>query len=173
MDPLIGEIIMFAGTFAPRGWAFCNGQLLSIAQNSALFSILGTTYGGDGITTFALPDLRGRVAIQPGTGPGLSNYVLGERAGTESNTLTISQLPAHNHMLMGSSQTANQAGPGGHTLATEPTGSTAIYNSAAPDQALNATSISATGGNLPVNNIQPFLCVNFIIAVEGIYPSRS
>lgn len=173
MDPLLGEIIMFAGNFAPRGWALCNGQLLSIAQNTALFSILGTTYGGDGVTTFALPDLRGRVAIQPGTGPGLSTYNLGERAGTETNTLTISQLPAHNHMLVGSSQTADQAGPGGHVLATEPTGSTAIYNSAAPDQTLNAASISPTGNNQPVNNIQPFLCVNFIIALEGVFPSRN
>jgi len=172
-EPFIGQVILFAGNFAPRGWAFCDGQLMSIAQNTALFSILGTTYGGDGQTTFALPDLRGRVPVHPGQGPGLSFYDLGQVGGSETNTLTVSQMPVHNHLLGGSSQTADQASPSGNVLATEPTGSTALYHTAAPDQTLNPASIGVSGGSQPVENIQPFSCLNFIIALEGIYPSRS
>ena len=168
MDPFIAEIIMFGGNFAPRGWAFCDGQLLAIAQNTALFSILGTTYGGDGRTTFALPDLRGRAAVHPGHGPGLSSYNLGQRGGSETNTLNINQLPAHNHAISAKEE-ANAADPSGNYIAG--TGSNAFGTTA--DKQMNANSTANAGGGQSVNNIQPFECVNYIIALEGTFPSRS
>lgn len=171
-EPFIGQVILFGGNFAPRGWAFCAGQIMSIAQNTALFSILGTTYGGNGTTTFALPDLRGRVPVGPGQGPGLSNYDLGQVGGTETNTLLISQMPMHNHLLTASNQPADQASPQGNFLATEPTGSTAIYHTGPAAETLNPSAITLTGGSQPVNNLQPYLGLNYIIALEGIYPSR-
>ena len=173
MDPFIGQIILFAGNFAPRGWAFCDGQLLPISQNSALFAILGTTYGGDGITTFALPDLRGRVAINPRQGPGLSDYRLGESGGTQTNTLTTSNLPAHSHTLNASNQPASTTSPDGAYLGQSATfsGGTNIYGTT-PDTTMAHAAIGNTGGNIPVNNLQPFLCVNFIIALVGVFPSR-
>ena len=169
---------MFGGNFPPRGWAFCQGQLLSIAQNTALFSILGTTYGGNGQTTFALPDLRGRVPLGPGQGPGLSPYTLGQQAGTENTTLTQNNLPSHSHSLNGStSGQANAAVPTGNFLGVGKVPSSSetinIYNSAASGAVMNAGSIGLTGGSQPFSILQPYLCVTFIIALEGIFPSRN
>jgi microcystin-dependent protein len=178
MNPFIGLICMFGGNFAPRGWAFCDGQLLSIAQNTALFSILGTTYGGDGRTTFALPDLRGRVAIHPGNGPGLSPKNLGQRGGTETNTLNQLQLPSHNHTASGTVNlgTASNAASGSGAFLPISTGAN-FYSTAAGAAQMNAGAVSVTvgntGNNQPVNNIQPFQCVSFIIALQGTFPSRN
>jgi microcystin-dependent protein len=167
MEPFIGTIIQFGGNFAPRGWAFCDGQLLPISQNSALFSILGTTYGGDGQTTFALPDLRGRVAIHPGTGPGLRPYTLGEKGGQESVTLTVNNMPSHNHSFSGISGDAKAETPAGNIL-----GNATIYSGGTPNAPLNAAVIGNAGGSQPFSVQQPYQCVNFIIALTGIYPSR-
>lgn len=173
-EPFIGQIMMFGGNFAPRGWAFCNGQLLSIAQNTALFSILGTTYGGDGQTTFALPDLRGRVPMQWGNGPGLTPRTLGESSGAENVTLLTTQMPAHNHSAQAVEGPANIEGPQGALWATaEPTGTVSTYSTSNPNATMSPTAIGQAGGNQPHNNMQPYLCVSFIIALEGIYPSRS
>ena len=170
----LGEIIQFAGNFAPDGYAAANGQLLPISQNTALFSLLGTTYGGNGQTTFALPDMRSRVPIHPGQGPGLSPYSLGQNGGTESTSLTVGNLPAHNHpaTLNAAGADADQNKPAGNSLATT-TGNT--YSAVAPSSAMNsgAVVVGLTGGNQPVPIIQPYLCVNFIIALEGIFPSRN
>jgi microcystin-dependent protein len=171
-DPFLGEIRMFCGNFAPIGWALCQGQLLSISQNTALFSILGTTFGGNGTTTFGLPDLRGRVPINFGQGPGLSSYNLGEMSGSENVTLLASQMPAHTHAV--GAVTGNQGStshPNGQYLASS--GSAVIYNSGPPDSAMNAGMNQSAGGSQPHSNIQPFLCVNFIIALQGIFPSRN
>jgi microcystin-dependent protein len=176
--PFIGSIVLFAGNFAPRGWAFCAGQLLPIAQNTALFSILGTTYGGNGQTTFALPDLRGRVPLGTGQGPGLATYQLGEVIGVENVTLNTNQLPAHNHAVQVSSTAANSATANNNYLAVananvggDPV-TVNTYNGT-PNAMLGPNSISATGNNLPHENIQPSLGMNYIIALEGIFPSRN
>ncbi len=166
--PFIGMIVMFGGNFAPRSWAFCSGQILPIAQNTALFSILGTTYGGNGQTTFALPDLRSRVPIHPGQGPGLSPYSLGQQGGVETVTLTTNQMPAHNHSLVANNTAPNDNLPNGNALADS-----TIYTSAAPNAQMNAASIGIAGGSQPHPNIQPYTCVNFIIAIQGIFPSRN
>ena len=174
-DPFLGEIRLVGFTFAPQGWALCDGQLLSIAQNTALFSLLGTTYGGNGQTTFALPDLRGRVPIHPGQGPGLSNYVLGEQSGSENVTLNASQLPGHNHPLASSNQQGSSSDPSGNfpAVLNDPAGTIAVNGYlASSNSTLNPAAIGVTGGNQPHSNIQPFLCVNFIICLQGIYPSR-
>lgn len=171
-DPFIGEIRMFAGNFAPRGWAFCDGQLLAISSNSALFSLLGTTYGGDGRTTFALPDLRGRVAIHPGSGPGLSTYRQGAIGGTETNTLLVSQMPSHSHTVNAVDDDGNASVPNGNV----PAGTKVLdqeYSSDTPNATMGNNMINNTGGGQPVNNIQPYATVQFIIALEGTYPSRS
>lgn len=185
MEPFIGMIVMFGGNFAPRGWALCDGQLLSIAQNQALFSILGTTYGGDGRTTFALPDLRGCVAMHPGIGPGLSQRRLGERGGAENVTLNVNQIPSHNHQINATAQLhvvredANATEPAGANLANISPDTTNAFSNATPDAtaAAGAITVSATatnaGGNGAHSNMQPFQCVNYIIALQGIYPSRS
>lgn len=169
-EPFIGEIRMFAGNFAPRGWAFCDGQLLAINQNDALFSLLGTIYGGDGRTTFGLPDLRGRLPIHAGQGPGLSERRLGSTGGAESVTVTIGQFPGHNHgPLRASTGAADAADPTGAVLAE---GSADIYVDESPDAAL-ATSTTSAGGSQAHTNLMPFVCVHFIIALVGIYPSRT
>lgn len=172
-DPFIGEIKMFAGNFAPQGYAFCDGQLLPISQYSALFSILGTTYGGDGRTTFALPDLRGRIPMHPGQGPGLSLRRLGERSGQESVKLSESDMPAHNHTVYGTQEAADSNSPENALWATTEGNPRKIYDSSpAPNAAMNPRAISSAGGDQAHENRQPYLCVNFIIAIEGLYPSR-
>lgn len=174
-DPFLGQIIMFGGNFAPRGWALCDGQLLPISQYSALFSILGTTYGGDGRTTFALPDMRGRVSIHAGNGPGLSDYQLGQKGGSETNTLTTNQLPSHNHHL--NIYNGQGSSPEGSNKTLAGTGTTVPPEGTWTDNSPNATAesnaVASTGGGQPVNNIQPYLTVNYIIALQGVFPSRS
>ncbi|XMO88109.1 tail fiber protein [Algibacter sp. AS12] len=178
--PYTGQIKMFAGNFAPRGWAFCDGQLLAISQNDALFSLLGTTYGGDGRTTFGLPDLRGRVPVSQGQGPGLSDLRLGIRFGVEQVTLTQNEMPAHNHATNTTAQIAVSTVTGtelnadanvlaNHTNAYN-SGSTAGANLAGAN---TTTTLGTVGGNLSHNNIQPSLGVHYIIALYGIYPSRN
>jgi microcystin-dependent protein len=169
-NPFIGEIVMFGGNFAPRSWALCNGQLLDIASNTALFSILGTTYGGDGRVTFALPDMRGRVSVHPGTGPGLSPRRLGEKGGSETNTLTVPNLPSHTHPLLDNAvdDDPNTTNVQGNALANG-----GSYSSATPDASTKPTTTGGTGGNTAVNNIQPYLCVNYLIALVGVFPSRN
>ena len=181
MEPMIGEVRIFAGTFAPRSWAFCNGQLLAINQNQALFSILGTTYGGDGRTTFALPDLRGRVAIGEGSGPGLSNRPLGQRSGHETHRLTTPEMPSHNHnaslsVTVGSNtETADSNEASGRVLGA---GSN-VYNSEAAEDGENLGGVTATGqvlnngGSQAHNNMQPYLTVHYIIALQGLFPARN
>ncbi len=170
-EPFVGEIRMFAGNFAPRGWAFCDGQLLAVSQNDALFSLLGTIYGGDGRTTFGLPDLRGRLPIHAGTGPGLSARRLGAKLGSEKETVTVNQLPSHRHQWQGTTATANAASPSGALLAqSQPD----IYIDNVDDGTVNYASSAVTnvGGSQSHTNLMPFLCINFIIALFGIYPSR-
>ena len=171
-DPFIGQIILVGFNFPPRGYARCEGQILSIAQNTALFSLLGTTYGGNGQTTFALPDLRGRAPIHFGQGPGLSNRSLGEVSGTESVTLTLNQMPTHNHLLNCHSEDGNQGNPNPHVLATSGA-APPPYSNQAPDAKMASTSIDPAGGSQPHDNMPPFLALNYCIALEGIFPSRN
>lgn len=184
MEGTIGEVRMFAGNFAPRFWALCEGQLLAINSNQALFSILGTIYGGDGRTSFGLPDLRGRIPIGPGNGPGLPSYREGQRGGATTNTLNITQIPSHNHIgavKVSSGNATQNTATNGASIATPGTGSgrsftpTAGFNTASPDITLNANSVQTgnTGGNQSVNNMQPFLSIYFIICLQGIFPSRN
>jgi microcystin-dependent protein len=172
MESFLASLLIFAGNFAPRGWAFCNGQIMSIAQNTAVFALVGTTYGGDGVTTFALPDLRGRVPIHFGQGPGLSNYDLGQVAGSETTTLLISNLPAHNHGLHATSETGSTSAPVGAYL-----GNTGAldkeYNTSGTVVSMNANSIALTGGSQPFQILQPYLALNYIFCMEGIFPSRN
>jgi microcystin-dependent protein len=170
-EPFLGEISIVGFNFAPQGWAFCNGQILAISQNTALFSLLGTTYGGDGITTFALPDLRGRVAIHMGQGPGLSSYVEGQIGGTETTTLLVAQMPAHSHAAMADATNGSSDTPTGLVVARNAAG-VPQYGSN-PTVALAPQAIGSTGGTQPHNNLQPYLTLNFIIALSGIFPSRS
>lgn len=176
-EPFLGMIIIVPYNFAPRGWAFCNGQILPIAQNTALFSLLGTTFGGNGQTTFALPDLRGRVPNSSGQGPGLSSYDLGQVGGTESTTLTINNMPSHNHQLACLNGAPSAAKPANNVLANlsiDPPPTTAsIYSNQAPNSFLAPTSIGNTGGSQPFSILQPYLTLNFCIALEGIFPSRN
>lgn len=172
--PFLGEIRMFGGNFAPRGWAFCDGQLISIAQNTALFSLLGTTYGGNGQTTFALPDLRGRVPLHPGQGPGLAPRTLGESSGTETVTLLATQMPAHTHGLNAFNGPGTAGSPTGAVIAAPVSGATLDKAfSASSNTAMSPASIGTAGGSQPHDNMPPYRCVNFIIALEGIYPSRN
>lgn len=173
MEPFIGQVQLFAFDFAPKDWAFCNGQLIPIFQNQALFSLIGATYGGDGQTTFALPDLRGRVPNHFGQGPGLNNYVMGEAAGSENVTLLSVQMPAHNHLLEVSNQPASQSSPANHTLAVSGfNGEPVLTYGTTVDGVASSASISPSGGNQPHYNMQPFLTMNYCIALTGIYPSR-
>lgn len=186
VDPYIGDVSIFAGNFAPRGWAFCDGQLLAISSNSALFSLLGTTYGGDGRTTFALPDLRGRAPIHAGHGPGLSDYRIGEKAGQERHTLSSLEMPSHNHVATAASKLFGQNNPGdddslgaGVSIASGSSSGSEIFSSEAPNTEMNTNSVQTTttilnqGGSLPHNNMQPFIVINYVIALVGVYPSRS
>jgi microcystin-dependent protein len=169
--PYIGDIYVFAGTFAPRGWAFCEGQILSIAQNQALFSLLGTTYGGNGQTTFALPDLRGRVPMHFGQGPGLSPRTLGEKSGSETVTLLTTELPPHIHSVTASSDNGVRTGPANGVWASSTRGD-AQY-SATADTTMNPGALGPAGSSAPHNNMQPYLAIRFIIALVGVYPSRT
>jgi microcystin-dependent protein len=172
LDPYIGEIALFAGKFAPQGWFLCDGKILSITQYQALFAVIGATYGGNGTSTFALPDLRGRIPISFGQGSGLTNYAVGQMAGTETVNLTTDQMPRHNHIMGASAQTADQAAPTNNILAVEPTGSSAFYRTLPADTTMNPSAIGTAGNNLPFSVVQPCLAVTYIIAYEGIFPSR-
>lgn len=169
-NPYIGEIRMFGGSFAPAGWAFCSGQLMPISENDALFTLIGTTYGGDGQETFGLPDLQGRFPMHAGQGPGLSqNYQLGEKAGVESVTITTNTLPSHSHLLQGSNTSASTQLPGGNVAAQ---GVGQIYTSSSSPIAINAQSITPVGGSQPHENIQPYLTLSFILSLFGIFPHQ-
>jgi microcystin-dependent protein len=172
-EPYLGQLMLVPFNFAPRGWAFCNGQILSIAQNTALFSLIGNFYGGDGITTFALPDLRSRVPIHMGEGVGLSSYTLAENGGVESVTLTVNQIPAHSHGVNATANKGNKASPIGAYPAADAAGVTAEYNNGAPTGEMNAGVIATAGGSQPHENRQPFLVLNWVIALQGIFPSRN
>lgn len=172
-DPFIGEIRMFAGNFAPRGWSICSGQLLSISQNDALFSLLGTMYGGDGRTTFGLPDLAGRVPLHYGEGPGLSSRRLGEKGGQEAVSLSIGEIPPHTHALRATSAEASDGSPSENLLAKSTAGTDMYAPADQNNLQMNGVAVSNTGSNTKHANIAPFLCVNFIISLFGLYPSRS
>jgi len=164
-QPYVGEIRMFAGNFAPAGWMFCEGQLLPISEYETLFNLIGTTYGGDGQSTFALPDLRGRLPIHQGNG-----FILAETGGAEEITLTVSQIPAHSHPMLGTQNLANTTDPANLVPGTLVTNVTA-YGTDNPSTTLSPQSVSAVGGSQPHTNFQPYLCVNFIISLFGIFPS--
>jgi microcystin-dependent protein len=170
MDPFLGEIRIFGGNFAPVGWAICDGSLLPIAQNTALFSILGTMYGGNGTTNFALPDLRGRVVVGVGQGQGLSPYVQGQMGGTETQTLTVLQMPAHSHSVSATETNASSDDPKAAVLAK--LGNLKIYGAGPDGTVMNSAMIGPTGGGQPISTLQPFLVINYIIALTGVYPSR-
>ena len=163
-QPSVGEIRMFAGNFAPAGWMFCEGQLLPISENETLFQLIGTTYGGDGESTFALPDLRGRVPIHQGSG-----FTLAETGGAEEVTLTVAQIPAHSHPLLASTNTAQQTQATNQVLANSATAT--MYIEDTPLVVLNSKTVSSVGGSQPHTNFQPYLCVDFIISLFGIFPS--
>ena len=187
MEEFIGVIKSFAGNFPPRGWQFCNGQIVAIAPNTALFSLIGTTYGGNGQTTFALPDLRGRAPIGQGQGPGLSNYAWGEPSGTENTSILINNLPAHNHAAV--STLALNASTAAATVSTPAQGNAlgagkdintdavSMYTTATPNIPLAggsvATTVGISGGSVPISILQPTLAISYIICFQGIFPSRN
>lgn len=172
-EPFIAEIRIFAGNFAPRGWAFCNGQLLPISQNTALFSLIGTTYGGDGRTTTALPNLQGRAPMHPGRGPGLTDKRLGERGGVEMVTLSEAQMPNHTHTLEASGRPANNDDPASDRWLGTAGSANGAYHTPANLVQMASQSLPDAGGSQAHNNLQPYLTMNFIIALVGLYPSRS
>lgn len=165
-QPYVGEIRMFAGNFAPAGWQFCDGSLLPISEQETLFNLIGTTYGGDGQSTFAVPDLRGRLPIHQGNG-----FSLAETGGAEEITLTVNQIPSHNHAFLASANIATQPSPSGNLLAQSTLAQMYIQDTA--DQALSPNSIGPAGGSQPHTNFQPYLCVSFIISLFGIFPSQT
>lgn len=165
-QPYVGEIRIFAGNFAPVGWAFCNGQLMAISENETLFQLIGTTYGGDGQATYALPDLRGRIPLHQGGG-----FTLAETGGSESITLTTSQLPAHTHPLMASTAAGTQNSPSNSVTAAS--SSVTLYTGDVTDSNMAAAAVGSIGGSQPHNNFQPYLCLNFIISLFGIFPSQT
>jgi microcystin-dependent protein len=171
-EPYLGEIRMFAFNFPPAGWALCNGQLLQISQYDALFNLLGPQFGGDGVTTFALPNLQSRVPVHMGSGPGLSPYVIGQTGGNENTSVLISNMPNHTHLVQCNTGGGNQASPSGNFPAVESTGTSLDYSSAG-GATMNSAMIGNAGGGVPINNIQPYLCVNFCIALTGVFPSRN
>ncbi|CAN5889567.1 tail fiber protein [soil metagenome] len=171
-EPFLGQIMCAGFNFTPRGWAPLNGQIISIAENTALFALLGTTYGGDGRTTFALPDMRGRTVIHNGTGPGLTPRNLGETGGTETTTLAIANLPPHTHSFapLGSNNDASSVSPAGKVASAK--ARTTLYTDPANIVAMTAGTTSATGSGVPVNNMQPYLTMNCFMALQGIFPAR-
>ena len=171
-EPYVGEIRMFAGNFAPNGWMFCEGQTLPISENEVLFQLIGTTYGGDGESTFNLPNLASRIPIHQGTGPSGTTYQIGEKAGTEQETLTVQQLPSHTHPLTASTADGTTPNPQGNILAQTPAGIFPYFEDA-PTANMSLNSITPAGGNQPHENTQPFLCINFIISLFGVFPSQT
>ena len=167
-QPYVGEIRIFAGNFAPAGWMFCEGQLLPISENETLFNLIGTTYGGDGQSTFALPDLRGRLPMHQGNG-----FVLAETGGAEEVTITVNTMPAHTHTFLGTGNNASSTSPANNVPAVVPTVGIIPYGADAPKTNLAAQSISSVGGSQPHTNFQPYLCVDFIISLFGIFPSQT
>jgi len=175
-EPFIGQIQAFGFNFPPRSWAKCDGQLLAISSNSALFSLLGTTYGGDGRTTFALPDLRGRAACHMGSGPGLASLTIGSRSGSNTNVLSAGNLPSHTHALRADSGAGDSGSPGSNVLATAEDANRnalSIYSTSAPDVSMDAAAVQSTGSSSAVNNMQPYIVVNWCIALQGLFPSRN
>ncbi len=170
-QPYVGEIRMFGGNFAPAGWMFCEGQLLAIAEFETLFNLIGTTYGGDGQSTFALPDLRGRLPVHQGSSSNGSTYVISQTGGTETATLTINQLPSHSHGVVASTAPGSAPGPGSNVLGAS--GTVAMYSAHPPNQSLNSGSLAAVGGSQPHENLQPYVCVSFILSLFGIFPSQT
>lgn len=171
-EPYVGEVRMFAGSFAPQGWMFCNGQSLAIAENETLFQLLGTTYGGDGEETFNLPNLQSRVPLHMGTGPDGTTYPLAQMAGTEKETLTVQQIPIHSHQLVASAANGSQTNPGGSVPAASP-GSVFPYIEDPPGVSMSPQAIAPVGGSQPHENVQPFMCINYIISMFGIFPSQT
>jgi microcystin-dependent protein len=172
-QPYVGEIRMFGGNFAPAGWMFCEGQLLPISENETLFNLIGTTYGGDGESTFALPDLRGRLPIHQGQGAGLSNFTLAQTGGAETVTIAVNTMPSHTHPFLASTQTGTSSNPGGNVL-DQTSGTISIYiDGQGPDGPMASGMISSVGGSQPHNNFQPYLCIDFIISLFGIFPSQT
>jgi microcystin-dependent protein len=171
-DPFVAEIRIFPFNFAPRGWAWCDGQLLPLSQNTALFSLLGTTYGGDGKSNFALPDLQGRAPMHPGQGPGLSLHDLGETGGSETVTLLESEIPAHSHALMATAAPGNRTSPVGNSIARVSAGNAFLAPAGAPLVAMSNQSLPPAGGDQPHNNLQPYLTFYFNIALQGVFPPR-
>ncbi|HKR12117.1 MAG TPA: tail fiber protein [Pyrinomonadaceae bacterium] len=171
MAPYVGEIRMFAGNFAPNGWMFCEGQTLPISENEVLFQLIGTTYGGDGEETFDLPNLASRVPVHMGTGPDGTTYQIGEMAGTESETLTTQQIPNHTHPMLGSTDPASQQSPVSNVVAKST--SVDLFINAVPQDPMNSQAITPAGGSQPHENTQPFLCINFIISLFGVFPSQT
>ena len=169
-DPFIGEIRMFGGNFAPAGWAFCSGQVMPISENDALFNLIGTTYGGDGQSTFALPNLQSRLPMHMGTGAGLSPRTIGETGGVETVTLTTQQIPIHNHAPQAVSGNGNQATPQNGVWAGA---AASRYTTSAPSLAMNPSLVGAAGGNQPHDNMMPYLAISFIISLFGVFPSQS
>ena len=165
-QPYVGEIRMFAGNFAPAGWMFCEGQLLPISENETLFQLIGTTYGGDGESTFALPDLRGRLPLHQGNG-----FILAETGGAEEITLTVNQIPAHSHALLGSTANASSTTPAGNVGARNTVAAVFQYGNDNPAQPISPLAVGPVGGSQPHTNFQPYLCINFIISLFGIFPS--
>lgn len=169
-QPYVGEIRLFAGNFAPAGWMFCDGSILPIAENETLFQLIGTTYGGDGQETFALPNLQSRIPIHMGTGPDGTTYQIAEMAGTEQETLTVQQIPSHSHPLTASTSAGTDAAPTDRVLATT-SGGIMLYYEGQPDTGMNAQAAGPVGGSQPHENTQPFTCINYIISLFGIFPS--
>lgn len=172
MDPFVAEIRIFPFNFAPRGWAWCDGQLLPLSQNTALFSLLGTTYGGNGKSNFALPDLQGRAPMHPGQGPGLSLHDLGETGGSETVSLLESEIPSHSHNLMASNQPAEDRAPAGEILARS-VGASLYQTTTSGLQAMSGNALAPAGGDAPHNNLQPYLTFYFNIALQGVFPPRT
>jgi microcystin-dependent protein len=173
MDPFVAEIRIFPFNFAPKGWAFCSGQIMPLSQNTALFSLLGTTYGGDGKSNFALPNLQGSAPMHPGQGPGLSLHYLGETGGSDTVTLLESEIPAHSHAIMASLQPGEDAAPGPAEALGRSVGASLYQTTTAPVVAMSSSALVPAGGGLPHNNLMPYLTLNFCIALQGVYPPRS
>jgi len=173
MDPFVAEIRIFPFNFAPKGWAFCDGQILPLSQNTALFSLLGTTYGGDGKSNFALPDMQGNAPMHPGQGPGLSLHDLGETGGSDTVTLLDSEIPSHSHALMANTSTGTKSVPSNNSLARTSGATPYLPPAGAPLVAMAGQALTPAGGDQPHNNMQPYLTLNFCIALQGVFPPRT